>query len=372
MHFSSFILKNLLRRPLRTGLTLLALTTAVASVVALRGIARGFTASFVGVYESHSVDIVVSRQGTADRLSSSVGEEFVERLGAMDEIAKVDGVLLETMSLEDQQIFGVPTMGIRQKSWLREDYRWRGKSKTASTKQVSLGIHLADRAGVDVGDELMFFEEPYTVAGIFESGSAWENGSMIMPLQQLQELVDRSQQVTYINVVLDSNVDAAGASRVIESIESLDGRLHALATDDFVRTDTRMQIASAMAWMTSMIALVIGAIGTLNTMMTSVLERTREIGILRAIGWPRLRVFKMVIGEALLLSISASVLGCLLAIAATEAMSQHPAVRGVLSPEIGIFTVAEGTALAVLIGLIGAILPASRASRVSPTQAIRS
>ncbi|MEO1528685.1 MAG: FtsX-like permease family protein [Planctomycetota bacterium] len=370
MRFSSLILKNLLRRPVRTGLTLLALTTAVASVVALRGISRGFTASFAGVYESHAVDIVVSRQGTADRLSSSVAQEFTERVKSVEGISKVDGVLLETMSLEEQEIYGIPTMGIATSSWLRDDYRWRDE-RASGARQVSLGIHLAERVGARVGDELMFFEEPYTVAGVFESGSAWENGSMIMPLAQLQELVDRSGQVTYINVVLEAGIDAKGAAEIVEKIQAIDGRLHALATDDFVRTDTRMQIASAMAWMTSLIALVIGAIGTLNTMMTSVLERTREIGILRAIGWPQTRVFKMILAEALLLALFASFFGGVLAVLATGLMSRHPAVRGVLSPEIDVFTAAEGTALAVLIGLIGAILPASRAARVSPTQAIR-
>ncbi|MEL6108481.1 MAG: FtsX-like permease family protein [Planctomycetota bacterium] len=371
MRFSSLVLKNLLRRPLRSGLTLLALTTAVASVVSLRGIARGFTASFAGVYESHSVDIVVSRQGTADRLSSSVSEGLIQPLREIAGVAKVDGVLLETLSLEDQQIFGIPTMGIARDSWLREDYRWSASNATTSPRQVSLGVHLAERAGVAVGDSLEFFEEPYEVAGIFESSSAWENGSMMMPLEQLQALVDRGDQVTYINVVLGSGVDADQANEIIEQIQAVDGRLHALATDDFVGTDTRMQIAGAMAWMTSLIALVIGGIGTLNTMMTSVLERTREIGILRAIGWPQKRVFKLIVAEALLLAITASALGCFFAVAATAMMSQHPAIRGILAPEIEISTAAEGTVLAVLIGLIGAILPASRAARVSPTEAIR-
>lgn len=374
MRFSSLILKNLTRRPLRSLLTLLALTMAVGSVVALRGIADGFTNSFADIYQSHSVDVVVSRQGTADRLSSSVGQEAVGQILALPSVAQTAGVLLETLSLEDQQVFGVPTLGIAQDSWLRQDFRWRDRlpPENMPPRRLSLGIHLADRVGLAVGDTAMIFEETYTIDGVFESGSVWENGSMVMPLDQLQLLSDREGQVTYINVILNSEVTIEQAGRVLKEIHAIDSRLHAMTTDEFVGTDTRMQIASAMAWMTSIIALAIGAIGTLNTMMTSVLERTREIGVLRAVGWPRRRVIGMIVAEAVLLALVASLLGCLLAIMATTAMSHHPAVRGVLVPSIGTRTVIEGTILAVTIGLLGAILPAKRAASVMPTEALRS
>lgn len=378
MRFSALILKNLTRRPLRAALTLIALTMAVASVVALRGIAKGFTESFAAIYESHSIDIVVSRQGTADRLSSSVSEEAVGQIERLDGVARAAGVLLDTLSLEDQQIFGVPTMGIAADSWLREDFHWRERRSTAAAgsaetppKQLSLGIHLADRAGISVGQNVMIFEEPYVVDGIFESSSVWENGSMIMPLEQLQAISDRSGQVTYINVVLDRAVDRQDARSIVDQIHAIDSRLHAMTTDEFVGTDTRMQLASAMAWMTSIIALAIGAIGTLNTMMTSVLERTREIGVLRAVGWPRRRVIRMIVSESIMLALLASFFGGGLAILATDAMSRHPAVRGVLVPAIDAATLLEGTVLAVFIGLLGALLPAKRAASVMPTEALR-
>ena len=373
MRFTSLVLKNLTRRPLRSLLTLVALVMAVASVVALRGIAKGFTESFAEIYRSHSVDVVVSRQGTADRLSSSVGESAVDRIESLAGVQRASGVLLETLSLEDQQVFGVPTLGIATGSWLREDFQWREtlSEQDSIDKRLSLGIHLADRVGLSVGDTAMIFEEPYTIVGVFESGSVWENGSMVMPLEQLQSISDRIGQVTYINVMLDRSAGAAQAEKVLGEIQEIDSRLHAMTTDEFVGTDTRMQIASAMAWMTSIIALAIGAVGTLNTMMTSVLERTREIGVLRAVGWPKRRVISMVLSESILLALLASVFGCLLAWGATDAMSRHPAVQGVLDPSIGLTTVIEGTLLAVLIGLLGAILPAKRAASVMPTEALR-
>lgn len=373
MRFPSLVLKNLTRRPLRSALTLIALVMAVASVVALRGIAAGFTESFSQIYQTHAVDIVVSRQGSADRLSSSVGESAIEKIQSLANVERAAGVLLETLSLEDQQVFGIPTMGIAADSWLRDDFRWREQlaAEELPANRLSLGVHLAERVGLSTGDTVMIFEDPFVVDGVFESGSVWENGSMVMPLRQLQTLSDRQGQITYVNVILKPGVGAEQAESVVDEIQSIDNRLLAMTTKEFVGTDTRMQIASAMAWMTSIIALAIGAVGTLNTMMTSVLERTREIGVLRAVGWPRRRVIAMVISESLVLALLASVAGCLLAFAATNAMSKHPAVQGVLDPSIGPGTIVEGTVLAVVIGLLGAILPAKRAASVMPTEAIR-
>lgn len=372
MHFFSLILKNLARRPFRTGLTLAGFATAIAAVVSLLGIANGFTESFADIYESHAVDIVVSRQGSADRLSSAVDESFASQISSLDGVDKTSGVLLETLSLEDSNMYGIPTMGIDRGSWLLDDYELISQGEASSDdRSLMLGVHVADRVSAKAGDSVLLFEEPYLVSAVFQSQSTWENGSMIMDLERLQTLTDRAGQVTYINVVLDPSMDRAGASGLIDQIHGLDPRLHAMTTNDFVQTDTRMQIASAMAWMTSMIALVIGAIGTLNTMMTSVIERTREIGIFRAIGWPRRRVVGMILMESTLLAVVASVLGCLMAVALTSVLGQAEVARGILSPVIDTRILGQGFALAIAIGLIGALIPAWRAAKMLPTEAFR-
>lgn len=385
MRFSSLIVRNLFRRPARSLLTLVALMTAIAAVIGLNGISRGFTRSFADIYEAHSVDVVVSRQGSADRLSSSVDEAFVDTIATLPGVERTAGVLLDTLSFEDEGVYGVPTMGVAADSWLLDDYDIEGQTDfvvgrrdvdvasvdAVAIKQAILGIHLAERLELEVGGTFNLFDEPYRVCGVFKSPSTWENGSMIMPLSGLQELTDRVGQVTYVNVVLAKPMSDSGADSAIQSIEELDARLLPLATRDFVETDTRMQLAGAMAFMTSAVALVIGAIGTLNTMLTSVLERTREIGILRALGWPRRRIVSMILLESCGLAVVGSLLGCLLAIAMTWMLAQAPAAKGILSPSIDLIAVAQGVMLAIGIGLLGAILPAWRAAQMLPTEAFR-
>jgi putative ABC transport system permease protein len=126
-----------------------------------------------------------------------------------------------------------------------------------------------------------------------------------------------------------------------------------------------------MAWMTSLVAMVIGGIGTLNTMMTSVHERTREIGILRAIGWPRQRIMLMILMESFGLALAAAVVGSLAAFVLTSLISRSAAAGGMIAPVINAETLGQGLAIALGIGLIGAWLPARRAARLLPTEAFR-
>lgn len=389
---------------MRSALTLLALATAIAAVVSLQGISRGFTRSFGEIYTAHSVDIVVSRAGSADRLSSSIDQHFAEEIAKLPEVNRTAAVLLDTLSLEDEGVYGIPVMGIAHDSWLRRDYEIqrarknevnpndrqpdqndtpRGKDGSAQVagtqpaeRTVWLGIHLADRLGVSPGKTVNLFDEPYRVTALFKSRSTWENGAMIFDLDELQRLTDRRGQATYINVVLNPPVagEARGpsrAQRAIAAIKQLDSKLLPLATQEFVDTDTRLKLAGAMAWMTSMIAMTLGVIGTLNTMLTSVMERTKEIGILRAIGWPKRRVVNMILLESCSLALLASLLGTGMAMLLTWGLAQAPLVKGVLSPAIDGGIVMQGFILAVAIGLLGALLPAWRAAKLLPTEAFR-
>jgi putative ABC transport system permease protein len=126
-----------------------------------------------------------------------------------------------------------------------------------------------------------------------------------------------------------------------------------------------------MAWMTSAVAVVIGAVGMLNTMVMSVFERTREIGILRAIGWRRSRVVRMILMESILLSIGGGVIGTVSAVLLIRFLSSTPSVSGLISGNIPWTVMGQGFLIALLVGLIGAAYPAYRGAQLLPTEAIR-
>jgi putative ABC transport system permease protein len=374
MHFSQLVFKNVIRRRTRSFLTFLAIAAAIAAVVMLRGISVGFVSAFHEVYAAHGIHLVVTRQGAADRLSSSIDEKTVTNLKNLSEVSQVAGVLLETLSIEDRGVFGVPAMGLELNSWMLKEYPPRDQGTgfiDSQPKQVMLGAHLAERLQAKVNDSIPIFEEDFRVVGIFESPSVWENGSMILPLDELQQLTDRDGQVTYANIVLKDTPTQETTQQAVQSIKAFDAKLLPLPTEEFVNTDTRMTLVRTMAWLTSAIALVIGTIGTLNSVLTSVYERTQEIGILRAIGWTKSRVIAMILLESCGLAMAASLAGIFLAWQLFHWMSFSTAVRSLLPSRLDSSIMVEGVLLAIGMGVIGAWLPAWRAARLLPTEAFR-
>src|SRR5690606_7758613 len=114
-----------------------------------------------------------------------------------------------------------------------------------------------------------------------------------------------------------------------QRIEALGEDVEAMPAADFVRNVSQIQVGRAVAWLISAIALFIGAIGVLNTMVMSVYERTREIGTLRAIGWSKSRIVRMVLGESLLLSIAGGIAGSAAGVGLAKALSNLRNVSGI-------------------------------------------
>ena len=375
MRFFTFAFKNVLRRRFRTLLTIAGLGVAVGAVVALVGISRGFEQSFLNLYQGHGIDVVVVRARLVDPTASSLDESLGDRIAALPQVQAVSATMLETISFPEANIAAVAVQGLDADSPMLEGYR-RNLSGRAleigDTKAVMLGSTLAKNLDKGLSDMVQVVdpEEMFQVVGIFETNNVYENGSMIVPLDQLQRVMQQPGQVTALNITLTDEGKAA-ADKACRQIEAIDSALSAKPTEDFVRSDARIQVAGAMAWSTSAIALVVGAIGMLNTMTTSVFERTKEIGILRAIGWRRSRVVRMILLEAVLLSTVGALLGTLGAVGLTRLLATVPAVSGTVSADIDPGVMALGVAIALSIGLLGAAAPAYRGARLLPTEALR-
>jgi putative ABC transport system permease protein len=380
MHFVSFILKNLRHRKFRSALTVLGVAVAVMAVVALVGIARGFETSFAELYEKRSVDLVVVRAGTMERQGSSLPERIGARIQQVEGVRAVCPGLMDMVSFEDRQLIGVPVQGWAADSFLFNELRvLQGRLLAQGDRHaVMLGVVLAKNLSKRVGDPLEIEGQEFGIVGIFESFNVFENGSAVVLLHDLQQLMDRPDQVTGFQVVLKETANRkAAVDRVRQEIEALRDdkgrpwRLTALPTQDYVKSTTQIQMSQAVAWVTSAIALVIGAIGVLNTMIMSVYERTREIGILRAVGWRPSRIVRLVLYESLLLSLAGAGLGIAGAIALVSVLSSLPAAGGYIRPGVSWAVVGQGLLTAVAVGLIGGAYPAMRGARLRPTEALR-
>lgn len=374
MWFTTFLLKNLRRRPLRSILTIIAVALGVGAVVSLVGIAIGFKASFLKLYGEVGVDLIVIKGRVGKQLESGIPESMCDQILAIDGVDDVLPAVNDVISFPDDDLYMVVVNGFVPESKVFEHLKLlEGRYLTLDdSRRVMLGKILAENLGKGVGDQVeVYDEEFFEVVGVFDSFNVIESGSLVMPMGELQPLIGREDQVLGISVLATEGTDAAGLDRIRNEIESLTPGIVAREAREHIDGLTEIQLVGAMAWLTSAIALVIGGVGVMNTMIMTVQERTREIGVLRAIGWRRSRVIKMILLESLILGAIGAVVGTVGAIVLVKVLTSLPTVNGLLDGEIQPIVILYGAALAMLVGLLGGLVPAAIASRMTPTAALR-
>jgi putative ABC transport system permease protein len=245
-------------------------------------------------------------------------------------------------------------------------------------KAILLGVTLAENVKKHAGDVFMLNGEEWNVVGVFRSFTVFESGGAIVPLEALQRMSFREGSVTGFSVVLKHGPDAPKPDQVAAQINQLtddEGRsmnLNAQPSEKYSEESMHIKMAHAMAWMTSVIAILVGGIGMLNTMIMAVVERIREISILRAIGWRKSRVVSMILGESLILSLAGGVLGVCGAVLLIGYLTTLPTVAGFMTGRIAPEVMAKGFVLALAVGLLGGLFPAYRAAQLLPSEGLRS
>ncbi len=375
MHYYTLIWKNLTRRRIRSGLTIFAVAISIGCVVALVGISTGFKRTFNGLYETKNLDMIIVRSGQGQRLASTLDQGLAEKFRRIPGIKMVFPGLVDVISFEEQGIYGAVAQGMQMDPRTAASFRiMEGRTlKPDDGKVMLLGSILARNLGKKLHDKVEIFEgEFFEVVGIFDNSNVFENGSMIVTLAELQRLLDRPNQVTGFSVVLEPEFRSPEKMEQIRrNVEAVVPGLSAMPIREHVDTLTEIRAASAMAWLTSVLALVVGTAGVLNTMLMSIMERTREIGVFRAIGWTSRQVVWMVLAEAVSLSLIGAVLGTLTALAIVGILTRLPWAGGFVDGYVPPSVIAQGMTIAILIGVLGGSLAGVHAARMLPTEALR-
>jgi putative ABC transport system permease protein len=166
-------------------------------------------------------------------------------------------------------------------------------------------------------------------------------------------------------------VNPKDADKVVEKINTTIPNVHAALSGEFADQMPDMENMDGMMGGISFLAILVGGLGVMNTMLMSVLERTREIGVLRALGWRRRRVLEMIITESLILSILGALGGIVIAFGLIQLMLSSPVIADLVPVQwtVGIFV--RAILVALVLGLVGGIYPAYRATKMQPVEALR-
>jgi putative ABC transport system permease protein len=381
MSFLAFLLKNLLRRKTRTLLTVLGVSVAMATIVTLRGMAVDFQLKFRENFEGRGADLIVTAAGVPDQLRSDLDEHIAPKLEAIEGVARVNMGLVELVDLQR----GEGTMSAIINGWTLDAAQFNDlkmihgrRLEKGDHRKIIIGDRIAEYLNKGVGDTLEIQRQSFAIIGVYQSFTGMENSGAVMPLAELQSLMHRVGSVTGFSIVLAPGYDKKEileqVKHQIELLTDDEGqqyRITAQTTAEYVNKALPVKLAQGMAWVTSTIALLIGTISMLNTMIMSVMERTKEIGILRAIGWRMRRVVFMILGEALLLSLAAMVVGSVVAVFAMRWLARMPETVGAISGDLAPIVLVEGLVMTAIVAILGGSYPAYRAARWLPSEALR-
>jgi putative ABC transport system permease protein len=371
MHFITIAGKNLSRRPLRTFFTLLGIATAVGAFISLVGLSRGLENAWMHALLERDTHIFASPKGVVDIMTASIDQEFAEKMAAIPGVKDVSGELVDLVVLDTGQMTIVAGWPVHSYLWQSVNLEHGALPGETMADGVILGSNAAVTLGYKVGDGFRIRDREFVVSGISKPGGAMRNQAMILTLQALQKLNNRQGKVSTLNFRLNRPDDK-------ESVRQVLGALTA-AFPDFTFTETHsladnnqiLEIFRAMAWGTSTVAIFIGLVVVTNTLLMSVMERTREIGLLSAVGWQPGRILAMIVAEGLLLSVLGGLAGTALGSVGITLLAASPQIRGLIQPAIDGRMFIEVAVATVLLGVLGSGYPAWRAIRFRPADALR-
>jgi putative ABC transport system permease protein len=369
MTFLTIVSRGLMRRPVRTGLTLVGISIGIAAVVALVGISRGFETSWEAGMKTRGTDVVISNMGSAltpKPFSASVRD----RITPLPHVAETCSLLVDLISIEDAEM-----MIVSAREW--GGFTWKNLKvvdgrlpKDAKEPAVVLGKTAAEMLKKKVGDPIQIETGEMSVVGIIDGGAVVENGSVILSLPLYQELSGNQDKINIIDLRVTPGTSKEEVSRLCDQITSLVPEARAVIAGEHIRDSQAYRMIRAMSWGTSLLAVLVGVLGVMNTMLMTVFERTQEICILLAIGWKRSRIVRMVLWESAFLGFLGGVIGVILGVVGVRLMEHTPAIRGLLEPDLNARLLATSVGIAVVVGVFSGLYPAWRSSRLSPSQAL--
>jgi putative ABC transport system permease protein len=382
---STLALRGLMRRPVRTILTVVGIVVAVASMVVFLSLGEGFRKALGNELGNVGPDIQMTLAGSEG--SSIFGSpipdvplEVVSRFEALKSelgIRQVIPYLLTArgnFSGSGYVIIAYPF----EKVTINDVYpnmklaSGRFILPTEGNEKVAVvGSQAAKTANLKLGDELRLSRtDRYKVVGLLERGEGFTDSAIFLPFTSLSKTLAVDGKATGVALKL---TDAADARRTADDINKrFEGELKAQTQGDVVQVlDRAIAIGDAFRFGISLIALIVGGLAVANTVMMGVYERTKEFGVIRAIGAKPSFVFQLVVWESLLIAILGGIGGIIVGYIGTLIVNY--AVRDLISIAIAQVTprlILLSVGVATILGLLSGLLPARTASRLVITQAL--
>jgi putative ABC transport system permease protein len=378
------ILKNTTQRKLRTGLTIFGIALGIFAVIVMGGMSEHFNITFDKSISLTADKIRVLPEGGF--FGASLNESKAREVKRVPGVLDAYGLLQASLDPESLGFFGGDVIiGIQPE---KQDSLMRDTKLTSGRLLVSgdgyravLGSSVAREFNLKVGDDInikskrvlrtqsITHERNFTVVGIMEyTGSFFDNGVMV-PLNRAQKFYDLGDTVSFILAVPDPKTDPDDLAKRIE--------LNVEKVKTFSPTELKKQIEQSLVIFSlitvsaAVLAAIIGGLSVMNTMLMSVSERTKEFGLMKALGAETRDILFLTMGEAAIMGILGGIFGIIGGGALVYYLNDFLASRGTVLFTITPRLLVIAMVFATLLGVISGTYPAYRAAKMSPMEALR-
>jgi putative ABC transport system permease protein len=340
---------NIRRKKLRSALTMLGIIIGVATIVVLLGVTAGATSAVKDETNQYMYDVIISPASTS-------GSYLMDA----EMVSKVENLPV-LHSLREETIFSDNIAGNRVNFQGIND--WKQVKLKNGTPGVVINQAVADKLGYSIGNKIKIKNQELTITGI----SKEEEQPLYIYINQdiAKQITDNKVSVIYASTNKDPKIAADEIKNQIDGI-SVETKSEKVAEVQEM-TDQALLFMGFIA----SIALLVGIISVINTMLISVMERTRELGILKAIGFTNREIKGSILFESGFLGLSGGVIGVILGIAGIIVVANMLKFTEYIPEMMPLWLISGVIAGATLLSVLAGLYPAMRASKLNVVEALR-
>ncbi|MCK5473960.1 MAG: ABC transporter permease [Candidatus Aenigmarchaeota archaeon] len=398
--YAKYAFKNIRHRKLRTWLTLIGIFIGIAAVVALISIGQGMQNAINEEFSKSGADrLTIQPAGgfAGAYVSEKLYESDVDVVNRVKSVEFATGVIIQTgrIKYKDQtksaSIFGVGSDEETRRFIEKVDFFLieEGRQfKSIDNNVAILGSNIAsdmfDRE-IILGEKIFVENKEYKVIGIQKkSGSPMHDNMVRITTESAQELFDlkKTKEVSMIFARVKPGIDPLMVAEDVRDALRKDHDVKEGQEDFIVVTAEQMiegfnnilLVIQVVLVGIAAISLIVGGIGITNTMYTSVVERTREIGIMKSVGAKNSDIVSIFLMESAMLGFFGGILGIIIGLSVSKAVEIAAVYSGinVLKAYFGYELIAGALIFSMSVGIISGVMPAKNASKMNPVDALRS